>query len=311
MLSVVADEGWYVATDTGGVQYEPGGRVSWSVPQHGMVQETRRDEGLVLRRPAALLDALDEWICQAEPLEPAAPAGDGEGNGVARVRAARLLRRCAWDPTVACGFAIDCAEHVLGDAASVTLPGGITLAQVLSDARRAVADGGTGRHEHLGYFARLSALRRLEREQRELAGLEQEVILDDERRDLDVLDDPDYETVAPLVDSVLAAIEALRHHVLPHLYTGVEDRAEESEEHRAAEGQLDEVTRHSVLVSTPLGAAEVGSHTLRYEPAWTSAMLAARHARQAARDSAGVAGERAERQWQAAKLAALLAGSSR
>jgi hypothetical protein len=109
---------------------------------------------------------------------------------------------------------------------------------------------------------------------------------------------------------VLAAIEALRHHVLPHLYRRVDDRLEEVEEDHAMEGRDAAVTRQAHLVMTPFGGSWTGRYVLPYEPAWTSARAAARHARQAMRDRSGEAAERAERTSQAERLEALLEGAA-
>jgi len=100
-------------------------------------------------------------------------------------------------------------------------------------------------------------------------------------------------------------VEALRHHVLPHLYVSLEDLEQERLEHAG----LDRTTVMSIPTAeaTPFGEVEAGApHLLHYEPAWTCAREAARHARAAARDRQGEAGERSTRNWQAQQLEALL-----
>jgi hypothetical protein len=47
-------------------------------------------------------------------------------------------------------------------------------------------------------------------------------------------------------------------------------------------------------------------HLLRYDPAWTGAREAARHARSAMKDRNGADGEASELTWQAATLASIL-----
>jgi hypothetical protein len=303
MLSAVNEDRLYVATDAGGVEHEPTGAVAWAVPENGTPRETRA-EILVLRRPVALLDALDEVIWLAEPGASDAGAAGAGGASTAEVRAgvARLVARCPWDGIAAAGFALDCAEHVLGDAGSVTLPGGHDLAGVIAEARRAIGDPGGSEHPHLGFLARRSALRRLQRVRRQLADLEADIVLDDEQRNVDVVDDPDFEIISPLAESVLAAVEALREQVWPRPVNSIGERREEHEENRAEEARAGDMAEIPQVFETPFGAGETGPHLLQYQPPWTSAMEAARHARQAALDAAGPGAEDAERAWQAARL---------
>jgi len=308
----VRAERWYVTTDAGGVEHTAGGPVAWVLPgQDGSAPGgpgTPTEAGsrpLVLRRPESLLDVLDERVWRAE----APPGRRGAGASSAEVSEAALVSEARWNSQVASELACACAEHVLGSAAGVTLPGGRTLEGVLADARRALAgatdDGG---HEALGRLATVAALHRLRRDRDVLDGLEGELLVDGARRDLDALDDPDYEAVAPIVDAVLAAIEALRHHLGPQLYLRRAERAEALEQEAVLEGAKGSLGRPPVLVETPFGAADVGARALRYEPAWACASAAARHARRAASDESGAAAGQAERAWQADLLERALEG---
>jgi hypothetical protein len=84
---------------------------------------------------------------------------------------------------------------------------------------------------------------------------------------------------------------------------------EDLEQERLEHAGLDRTTVMSIPTAeaTPFGEVEAGApHLLHYEPAWTCAREAARHARAAARDRQGEAGERSTRNWQAQQLEALL-----
>jgi hypothetical protein len=290
----------YVPTDSGGVEHAAEGPISWSLPGVGSPGRTERPAGLRLRTPVALLGALDEVIYRAEPLG----EGDADADGILEVPAAQLVSKTPWGTEAATRFALSCADHVLGDKAEVQLPDGTSLGKVVTDAQRYLDEeasvGG------LGYLAGLSALWHLHRDRRDISEITFGLMAEDEANDVEALEDPAYATVVPLVDAVLAAIEALRHHALSNGGQRGEDRRVEREQHKS----LDEGSDLGIASPkvTPFGNVSLGGGPplSAFEPAWTSAREAARHARIAARDAGGVAGEQSEREWQGATLGRLL-----
>jgi len=294
----------YVATGRTGVEHSAAGRVRWTLPGDGDgVTVAAEGQSLHLRSTGALLEVLEAEIYEAEPVGDATT----RAQGVVSVGSARLVRRTGWDTRTATLFAIDCAAHAVAGSPWATLPDGTPPSEVLDDARRAVEGAsGTGT-DRLDYWARVSALRRMRHDRDELAALSQGLVIEDEARDVDAVDDADYATVIPAADAVLAAIEALRHHLLPHLYTGLTDKLEEAAEVH----NLDRKTAipTPTVVATPFGPSVAGAPLmLQYEPAWASAREAARHARRAAEDRGGHSAEAAEAAWQTSTLAAVLAG---
>jgi len=295
----------YVTTDADGVEHTADGDIVWQLPSTGATTTARADHPLVLRDSGALLEVLDEAIFRAEPVGEVTQSGDGTVHATS----ARLVVKTGWETESATRLALFCADHVLGNARDVPLPDGTPLGKVVSDAQRVLDELESRPGEdlgYLGYLARLSALRRLHREHGELSDLALAAMVEDEKKDVEALDDPAYATVVPVIDAVLAAIEALRHHALPRSEMGREDRAEQREQHRSLEGRS-ELGIPTVMV-TPFGSAMSGGgpKLLAHEPAWTSAREAARHARMAARDRGGQTGEMDERSWQASALASLL-----
>ncbi|MFZ0060266.1 MAG: hypothetical protein WAL35_09530 [Acidimicrobiales bacterium] len=293
----------YVALDASGVEHAAEGETTWALPgDDGEPATTEKSHGLVLRTTAALLEVLDEVIYRAEPVSGVSPIVDGAMT----VSTARLTTRTPWGTEAATRFALSCAAHVLGDRADLRLPDGTTLGRVVADAQHVLDEITPDLAERLGYAARLADLWRLHRARGELGDLAFDLTLDDEAKDLDVFDDPAYETVVPVIDAVLAAIAALRHHVLPRPEEARVDRREARAEHRAPDGRSDD--RPATAIVTPFGNEMVGGgpHVGRLEPAWTGAREAARHARLAVRDEKGVAGETLERNWQVATLSSLL-----
>lgn len=288
----------YVATGYDGVEHTEDGPVRWTLPDEGAVATAAASGRLFhLRRTSALLDVLEAEIYEAEP----ASEVTTDEQDVVTASAARLLRRTSWDTRTATSFAIDCAAHAVGDHCAVALPDGTALTAILDDARRAVEGVSNGGVEKLDYWARVSALRRVRHERDKLADLSRGLVYQDEARDVDALDDPRYASVIPVTDAVLAATEALRHHLLPHLYIHLTDRIEERVEAR----NLDQQTPLSTptISATAFGpVATGGAHPLPFEPAWSSAREAARHARQAALDLAGERGMASETEWQTARL---------
>lgn len=292
----------YVALDAEGIEHAAGGPIQWSLPEGGRDPITEREEGLVLYTPYGLLEVLDEVIWRAE----AVGGGDVGTDGELPTHAARLVAPTRWGTEQAARFALQCAAHVLTNRADVSLPDGATLGQVVSDAEQWLDELAPGSAERLGYLGRLAALWRLHREHEDLSDVALGLLSQDATNDLDALDDPAYEVVQPLLDAVLAAIEAVRHHVLPRFEMAWEDRREEREQHDDLDGRTTLRGSDQVVV-TPIGNASFGGgHLRRFEPAWTAAREAARHARREARDQRGDAGEDVERSWQAATLGGIL-----
>jgi hypothetical protein len=293
----------YVSMDAAGVEHAASGDITWALPRNvSQPTTTENPHGLVLRTTSALLDVLDEAIYRAEPVGGASPIVDG----TMAVASARLTSRAPWDTESATRFALACASHVLGDRSELKLPDGMTLGRIVADAQHMLDDLGPQSVEHLSRMARLSELWRLHRERGELGELAIDLTLDDEAKDLDTFDDPVYETVAPVIDAVLAAIGALRHHALPRSEEALDDVREEHEESAALEAR--HVRKSPTVNVTPFGSAMAGGgpHVTSDEPSWTGAREAARHARLAVRDERGAVGETEEREWQAAELSSLL-----
>lgn len=290
----------YVPTDSLGAQRSDGFDVTWRLPSGGTAgQPTTAAGPLVLRTAAALVDDLGERIFLAVP-EGAGVAPDAAG--VVRVGAASLISETPWDVARAATFALDCAEHVLGDASSAVLPGGSTLGSVIADAREVLVRASDVAEQRLGLLAKLSAARRLRRTGGVLGDVAFEAVLEDTDAAVDALEDPAWASVASVRDAVLAAVEALRHLALPR-YVAARERTYE-----VGRGGDDEVQRPTATVwTTPWGPVTFGAeHRQDFEPAWVAARDAAVRARDAARTAGGAEAERAERAWQAARLAAAL-----
>ncbi len=295
---------FYVAVDSGGIEHSAGGDISWDLPgATGEARPISPGRPLELRRPAALLDVLDELIFEVAPTE----EGDESGDGIMTASSARLVRRTAWDTETATRFAIDCAAHVLGSAAEVPLPDGTTFQDVLAEARRNLDEASDIHAEHLGHLARLFALHRLKKARHELGEMAVGVLAEDAAKGVDALDDAAYEALEPLIDAVLAAISALRHHSVLRLLEADEEKAENRAEHRLVERERPPST--PFVTSTPWGLMEAGGlHAPAYEPSWAEAREAARHARTVARSDGGEAAERSEAAWQSEQLADILRG---
>ncbi len=295
----------YVPTDATGVEHAADGRIPWQLPIDGRVGETHGPQ-LVLRPSKVLLNVLDERIWYAEAA--GEPVGKAERDGSLCVGTARLVAETAWNVESATHFALSCAERAADRAGVLGLPDGTLLADAVGEARRVLDETAPEHLDRLGYLARVRALRRMRRERFETTGLSVELLGEDEARDAEALDDPDYEAVITVIDSVLAAIEAVHHHVLPHLYVALEEGNVEHAEHRMMDRRTP--TRAGTVRPTPWGPQMTGAHfAFQYEPAWAAARDAARHARLAARDRSGPRGEEAELAWQAAELDATLGGA--
>ena len=295
MIGDEVDQFLYVATDANGVEHSSKGKVVWKLPVEGVGQVTDLDHPLVLRQPRALLDVLDECIYHAESPKSVEIGSDG----TASVPTAQLSAPTRWDAAAATEFALDCADHLLNEVGDVSLPDGTSLAKVTGDARRLLEGTASDSMEYLGRLARLSALRRVRHERAEITALSLEELNDADRKDIDAFDDPAYATVITVTDSVLAAIEALRHYVLPASYMNIEDAMESREQYGIEDRETPLPT--PTTVSTPLGLVMLHvPDWLPYDPAWVGAREAARHARSAMRDRMGADGEASELTWQAA-----------
>ncbi len=287
----------YVATNAEGVETTATGEISWNLPEvtgdtTSPGQPTRPPSGeLVLRRAAALLDALDQRIFFAEPLETT-----GETRDMVTAQSARLTAETAWGVEGAARFALDCASHVLDEATAATaLPDGSRLGQVVAEARVILDRTSPESEQRLGLLARLAAVRRLHRLGGELGDEALAQLSGDLGSDLDALDDPAWTTIAACSEAVLAALEALRHLAMPRY---ARSREEAVDEHQAGEPGAP-----SAVIPTPWGPIALGAeHRSPYEPAWTAAREAAARARESASDGAGPKAEAAERTFQAELL---------
>lgn len=298
---------WYLATDRYGVQHLGLGEVRWRVSPPGSPFEEATAESsdppIELVAADGLLDRLDERIFSAEPAPGSGPApgspgqdGPGEGRPAALVvGSARLVAELAWGSERAAGFALDALEHAFADELDLDLPRGYTVGSVLSEARSALASAGGkgGAFTALGRLARLRQLKRL----RQLLGTTAlGLAKEDEREDLDVLDDPAWATLAALGEGVLAALETLRSALAHRYIKATEDR-------EAPEARSPRVFD----VQTPWGALALGAeHVPDHPPAARSAREALERARQAVGDRDGDEALRRERAWQADALERLL-----
>lgn len=290
----------YVATNAEGVEQTASGAVLWGLPRPGgdrilPGEVTAAPEGgeLVLYRPAALLEALDERIFVAEPVGETDDRVDTAG-----ARAARLTSETAWGVETAARFALDCAAHVLGAAASTALPDGSTLGDVVAEAREILDHTSPAGEERLGRLARLAALRRLRRLGGELGDVTLARLSANLGNDLDALDDPAWTTIAACSEAVLAALEALRHLAMPRYVHAHEDPLDEHPTDAPSTGRAP--------IPTPWGPIVLGAeHRSPYEPAWAAARDAAVRARESA---AGDRDPTAERAFQADRLERILLG---
>lgn len=289
----------YVATDAHGVERVDDAEIKWTLPSSDGTPGTTTPHGrpAVLRRAMALLGDLDERIFVAGPVG----AASDDGAGTVSADAARLVSETAWDVERAATFALDCAEHVLGDASGAVLPGGATLGEIVSAAREVLERSSEHAEQRLGLVARLAAARRLRRQGEVLGDVAFEALQGDVESALDALDDPAWATVATVRDAVLGAVEAVRHLALPRYVAARESAYEDL--HDVEE---DAPARPSGLLMTPWGPITLGAeHPRGYAPAW----VAARDAAQRARDAVSARGGdlEGERLWQAERLEALLA----
>jgi hypothetical protein len=290
----------YVATGAGGVEHTAAGEIAWQLPDEATGTpgaETRDGHPLVLRRAAALLDALDENIYRAEALGELKDSGDR-----VETTSARLVSKTRWDTVVAASFAIDCAEHALEGTEHLALPDGEELAPILAGARLVLEGDERGSDERLGFLARLAAVRRLRKLRASLSEAVFASTTSDLGDDFDALDDPKWATLAASEEAVLAALEAVRHVALPRY---VRSREEAVDEHPGGEPPTS-----NPLFMTPWGPIAFGAeHQSPYVAAWTAARDAAVRAREAAHDRGGDEAQAAELNWQAGRLEEVLEGA--
>ncbi|MGB9112736.1 MAG: hypothetical protein WCF24_08425 [Acidimicrobiales bacterium] len=287
----------YVATSADGIEHTATGEIAWRLPDDAKGAPgatTTEPELLVLRRPAALLDALDEVVYRAQALGDQNDLGDR-----IETKSARLVAKTRWDTDVAARFAIDCAEHALEGAEHVALPDGEELAPILAGARLVLERDERGPDETLGFLARLAAVRRLRKVRDALSDAVLASTTADLGDDLDAVDDPKWATLAAGQEAVLAALEAVRHVALPRY---VRSREEAVDEHPD-----DQPPTSNPQLMTPWGPIVFGAeHQSPYVAAWVAARDAAMRAREAAQDRGGDEAEAAELAWQASRLEEVL-----
>ncbi len=290
----------YVATSADGIEHAATGEIAWRLPDDeagAPGAATTEPNPLVLRRAAALLDALDENVYRAEALGEQKDLGDR-----IETTSARLVAKTRWGTEVAARFAIDCAEHALEGTDHVALPDGEELTPILAGARLVLERDERGSDERLGFLARLAAVRRLRKVRDSLSDAVLASTARDLGDDLDVVDDPGWATLAAGQEAVLAALEAVRHVALPRY---VRSREEAVDEH--PDGQP---PTSSPLVITPWGPIALGAeHQSSYVAAWAAARDSAMRAREAAHDRGGDEGGAAELAWQASRLEEILEGA--
>jgi phosphoglycolate phosphatase-like HAD superfamily hydrolase len=283
-------ETYFVPTDSEGVQRTGDLTLRWPLPERradgsfapGEVVTPDVGRPVVLRDLGGLLEDLGERIFTAE--------------AVAKV-GGRLLAETAWDLAAAARFALDCAERVVSDPGALKLASGPSLADVFAAARRYLdqeeAAGGDGLLERM---SRLAQARRLRRMGHELADVVMSLALEDEREDLEALEDPEWDAAAAAREAVMSAAEAIRHSAVPRLGE-LRDRSYESERSRA--------DHPAEILSTPWGNFARGSGA-GFVPAWVAAQDAAERAREAIADAGGAEAGAAERLWQLDRLRSAL-----
>jgi hypothetical protein len=307
-LTVSNSDRLYVPTDAKGVEYHLEAELLWPLPaavpgqarpapgewlHSSDVKAAPPVAGLPLFSLDGLLDELGERIFIAE----IATSSGAESNlpGVVEVDSARLIDETAWNVKAAAHFALDCAEHVLADPASLKLGSGASVADVLR-AAHSWLDSSEGDTSLLGRFSRIATARRLRRHSGEVGDLAFSVTLEDEASDVDALDDPDWTALAAARDAVLSAVEAIRHQAIPQLLEAENVRYEE-------DGGALQLAAEPV--STPWGSFVAGRRA-GIVPAWVAARDAAERARRAATDANGAEAGDEERAWQRLRLARAL-----
>jgi hypothetical protein len=277
----------YVPIDANGAQWWDSTHRRWPLPEAAPGESVEGD--LILYTASGLLGRLDERIYKAEAAGEPPATSDHEGEVTAA--SAKLMAATSWDGFCAARFALDCAAHVAGEAAGAALPDGTTLAEVL-DRARAWLDQADESESGLGSRLRqLAICRRLRRSGKDLGDLAFSKVAADIGADLDMLDDPEWTSIASARDAILAAVEAVQHAVMPQV-TEIQSRRYE---HFVREG---DAATAKTLTATRAHQAWV--------PYWTAADDSAERARQAAADSGGADGAASELAWQADLLAGAL-----
>lgn len=288
------DQRTYVATDTAGIERRDGVELQWDLPEASGRPGSAIGKPVLIYNAAGLLDHLDEVISVAEAIGTASP----EADGALKVDDARLTGPTPWNAELAARFALDCAQHVLGDAGDVALPNGAVLADVVADARRYL-DGSDEPEGRLAWLSRLNAARRLRASGTRVGDAARSVLVEDLAAELDAAEDPAWSLLASVADAVLAAVEALRHVALPRYANGREQLAGERDAHAG------EAVVPSLFV-TAWGPVEFGAeHESAYMPASHLAREASFRARETARQR-DPAELQAETAWQADTLEKLL-----
>ena len=293
---------FYVATDASGTEHRADGAVQWNLPDSPGGSAETSSGHLLLRSIEALVPVLDERIFEAKPVGSVGEPVDG----VVSVTGA-VLSPTAWNEIATVRFAFECAEHAVGDTANAEVAPGHTLGSILADAKRAMESAERADADREGFFVRLGLLHRLRQDRVRLGGMATGLGLEDGVNGVDVFDDVSYESLTPVIDAVLAAIEALREHLYPRVLMASEAAAEEREAHdvedRATEMRVPQV------IDTPLGSAEFGGpRSLTNESTWLSARNAALHGRTVCRLRSGESAGVAELAWQSSRLGALVRG---
>jgi hypothetical protein len=294
------ESAFYVATDAHGVEHRASEEIRWPLPQdggEGVEVVAPAGVTLALRRSESLLEVLDELVFVARPGHGVLVVSDPDGTH--QVTSAALVRGTAWDGPSAAAFALDCAEHVLGEAATVELPGGHLLGDVLVDARRYL-ERSVDTDDRLGLLARLATARRLRRAGARLGDVALGLSMEDLRNDLDATLDPAWTTAAAVEDAVLAALEAIRHIALPRYVAAREESAGQ---------QASDVTEpiEPRVWSTAWGPVVTGAeHESPYLPAALAARETALRARETVRSRGGGVAEEAERRYQSELLVSYL-----
>jgi hypothetical protein len=247
----------------------------------------------------ALVERLDEQIFV---LEPVGESGGGaaqpspDEDGLVRLAGGRLLAPTAWTVPSAARLALDLAEHVVGDAAHVTVPGGKTLGEVLDDARSVLTEEVETEHHGFDRLHERIVLRRLKHEGGAVGDAAfSELALKDV--DADVLDDPVWTAIASVRDAVFATVEAVQY---------AKDRRRSEREGDRFEEDLEKSGGVTVPGPTAgFGAGPISVHRgprAGWAPAWVAAMDTAERARQAAEHTGGAEAAGAERAFQVERL---------
>jgi hypothetical protein len=291
----IPSDAQFVPTDERGRQFRGEEATLWSLPEPAdeLAKDGQAKPGFV-DDPApsgVTLLGLDELL---DDLGARIFVADNTGDSPV------LAAETAWSLRAAAGFALDCAEHVLGrqEAATEEIAG--TLRAVVANARKWLDEAEDTDTGLLRRFSRMAVLRRLRRQGDQVASLALDFAVDAEAADVDLFDDPKWTAVAATRDAVLAAIEAIRHDSAPHLV--------ETENARYETSMTVSDDAVSATFETPWGPFHAGLRK-GVVPASVAAMEAAERARQSVGDSGGADAAAAERAWQRDRLLQALRGN--